>query len=661
MQSSTGPAFRPDIEGLRALAVLLVVAAHARVPGLQGGYIGVDVFFVISGFLITRLLHAEWERHGRIDIPGFYARRIRRLLPAFLLMLAAVVAATWIIYAPVEQDWRLGSALSSLLYVSNIHYALTATDYMAPSAKLDPLLHTWSLGVEEQFYLAWPLLMLGAWRLAQRHRSRLDPVLLLLLGLTLASLAAAIILTASRQPLAFFLPLTRAWEFGAGALAALFGARLAMARPGAPAALALGGLALVLGSALAYTAQSPYPGWRALLPVAGTTLLLLAVPAAPGAPVARLLALPPLQWLGRLSYGWYLWHWPLLVLGRVVFPEGGLRTDLALAAMALLLAQASFTLVEQPLRQGPLLRRPLAALALAGAVALAGTLGLLRAQQHAREIGQGEPYARLTASFTDLPIIYSDKFNCDSWHYDDVLTECVGGDPRGRQTAVLLGDSHAGQWFSAFHTLMRERGWRLVVMTKSACPIIDQDYFYAAIGRTFTECGNWKRRAVKRLQRLRPALVIVSSAENYAFTPAEWAAGSQRILTRIAEASGHLVILRDTPNPGFSTPECLARQEWSPPLVRRACSFDPRDALSPAVLAAYRDVATQRPDVTLLDMTPRICPESPCRVTAGPLIKFRDGNHLTDSFVRSLTPALDASLVARGLLPPAPGAVAARP
>lgn len=153
MSSPVVSPFRADIEGLRALAVLLVVACHARVPGLQGGFIGVDVFFVISGYLITRLLLAEWQQQGRLDIAAFYARRVRRLLPAFTLMLLFVVAATWYIYAPPEQPYFLASAFAAALYFSNVHYALESTDYMAPSAKQDPLLHTWSLGVEEQFYL----------------------------------------------------------------------------------------------------------------------------------------------------------------------------------------------------------------------------------------------------------------------------------------------------------------------------------------------------------------------------------------------------------------------------------------------------------------------------------------------------------------------------
>lgn len=661
MPVATPAYFRPDIEGLRALAVLLVVTCHAGMPGLAGGYIGVDVFFVISGFLITRLLMAEWHRAGRIDVLAFYARRFRRLLPAFVLVLAFVLAATWTVYAPIEQPRLLASAFAATLYFSNVHYALESTNYMAPAAKLDPLLHTWSLGVEEQFYLAWPLLLIAMAALARRNTGRLSIPALVLGGVLAASLLASLHLTATRQPMAFFLPLTRAWEFAAGAMVAVFAerwlapagglARL-LARPAAAQALALGGLGLVLGSALLLDAQSPFPGWRALAPVAGTALLILVIPAsAEGTLARRLLALPVMQWLGRLSYGWYLWHWPLLVIGREILPQPGLGSDLALAALALGFAQLSYTLVEHPLREGPLLRRRAPAFGLALAVAVAGTGTVQLLTRSVLAEADGPRFQRLMASQMDVPLLY--QYDCDRWFYDASLVECVGGLPEGRQTMVLLGDSHAGQWYSALDAIARDRGWRLVVMTKSACPIIDKEFFYHRIGRVFRECTQWKQAAVARMQELRPALLVVSNAESYGFADNDWEPGVARMLTPLADASERLVVLRDTPNPGFSTPACLARREWNPRFSWRACEFDPTRSLSPAVLAAYQALARRRSDVAVVDMTAAICPETPCPVQdASGIIKYRDINHLSDSYVKSLTGALALTLARAGAFPP---------
>lgn len=650
MQPSSDQRFRPDIEGLRALAVTLVVASHAGVPGLAGGFAGVDIFFVISGFLITRLLHAEWERTGGIDILAFYARRIRRLLPAFALLLIVTLLAIRTLYSPIEQPQWLASGLAATLYYSNLHYAAGYVDYMQPAAKQDPFLHTWSLGVEEQFYLLWPLLLLLAGALARRWRGH-DAWAWVLGSLLLASLALSVYLTSVRQPLAFFLPVTRAWEFGAGALVALY-APLFRGRSTSPARaglLSLAGLLMLLASAVVFTERTPFPGVAALLPVTGTALVILFLPvAAPGAIAGRLLALPLLQWLGRLSYGWYLWHWPLLVMAKVVLPEPGLGLRLALAGAALAMAQASYSLVEHPVRTRPLFQRLLPTYALAAVVAIVGSGMLWLSSRAAEAQAQTPAFRQLKAASKDIPILYTS--GCDGWVYNTVLIECNAGDPGADRVMVLLGDSHAGQWFASADSIARHFGLRLIVMTKSACPIVDQDYFYARLGRVFTECRRWKERVRERIAALRPALLIVANSERYDFTPQQWRDGLDRLLPALADASGHLVVLRDTPNPGFSAPECLARQEWSPALPMRPCSFDAAASLSPAVLDAYRVVVSRRPNMALVDMTAHICREAPCQARIGDLVKFRDGNHLSNTFAGLLAEPLARELARAGAL-----------
>jgi peptidoglycan/LPS O-acetylase OafA/YrhL len=631
--------FRPDIEGLRALAVLLVVACHARVPGLQGGFIGVDVFFVISGYLITRLLLGEWQREGRLDIAGFYVRRLRRLLPAFALMLGFVIAATWFLYAPTEQVFHLQRAVAATLYFSNIHYALQSTDYMAPSAKLDPLLHTWSLGVEEQFYLVWPLLLLLAGLLARHTGRQWLPAVLVIAGLT--SFAACILLTQSRQPLAFFLPVTRAWEFCLGAALVLLEGRVVL-RASVVEVVAAAALLALPGAALLLSPKTPFPGAVALVPALGTALLILLVPRlAPGNLPLRVLALAPMQWMGRLSYGWYLWHWPLLVFGREVFPGQGLPGDLLIAGIALLLAQASYTFVEHPVRTSPRFGHRFVA---RGAFALTALslAGITLISSQAVELSESERFQRYHAVKADYPSIYN--FKCDGWFYDSQLRECPGGAQDGHKTAVLLGDSHAGQWYSAVHEVMRHSGWRLVVMTKSACPIVDEEYFYERIGRTFTECGEWRRNAVERIRALRPELVIVASASDYPLPPEAWAAGTGRILADLADSTAGIFILRDTPAPGFNAPGCLARREWNPSLAPANCTFDYHNAHADQVMKALEQAARPYPNAHIIDLTRVVCDQNPCDVSTAGTIKYRDGHHLTDSYVRSLAPHLRSRL-----------------
>lgn len=270
------------------------------------------------------------------------------------------------------------------------------------------------------------------------------------------------------------------------------------------------------------------------------------------------------------------------------------------------------------------------------------------ASHSAQAITESPRFSRLMTAMDDVPVLY--KYKCDSWFYDAHLVECNAGVPGAGRSLVLLGDSHAGQWFSAAQAIALQKGWRLIVMTKSACPIIDEDYFYGRIGRIFTECRDWKRKAMQRIQALRPQLVIVANSEHYDFSEQQWRDGLKRMLVPLADASGHLVVLRDTPEPGFSPPECLARREWNPHLTLRNCSFDPSQSLSPAVLGAYKATVASRPNMAIIDMTPLLCRESPCQIQVGDLVKYRDDNHLTDTFVRVLTPALAAAMEETGAL-----------
>ena len=640
------PRFRPDIEGLRAVAVLLVVAFHAGVPGLGGGFVGVDVFFVVSGYLITWLLVDEAGRSGRIDLWRFYARRARRLVPALLVLLVVTAALAAVLYAPMEQRdvarlWPLAA-----LYLSNVGFADWAPDYHGPRAAEHPLLHTWSLGVEEQFYLVWPwlvLLGLGLWRSARTpHLRRLG---LVLGGVTVLSFVLSTVLTYAPvgRAWAFYLSPARAWEFGVGALAVLV--------PGAVSkrwaeALGWGGLAGIGAAGVLFDASTPFPGVAAILPALATGAVLRAG-TRPDASCVRALSLRPLQWLGGLSYSWYLWHWPVLVFAQSALGPLALGGRLAAALVSVAPAWLSYRFVEAPIRYAPwLVGRPRQSLGwtVGATVALTAlTFGWWQASTAwAERPGQAE----FSAVRADLPQIYAD--GCDRYG-EATLVECAYGDPEAERVAVLVGDSHAGQWFPAIHAATEAAGWRLVVYTLSACPFADVPVIYnEVLGRDYVECVAWRASALEAIGAMRPDAVFVSMSNAYELAPGVWADGTRRTLVALTERTGRPVLVLDPPAARVNVPACLAQAAWRPGTALdpdchpRGSDADDRQRVE-AQAEAGRSVA----GVAVLDLAEAVCPGGACGPRDGDSVRYRDGGHLSRAFAASLAdefaPLLEAA------------------
>ncbi|MEO8625332.1 MAG: acyltransferase, partial [Candidatus Limnocylindrales bacterium] len=347
-----GEHFRPDVEGLRALAVVLVLLYHANVPFFGGGYVGVDVFFVISGFLITGLLLRELDSTGRLSFSGFYARRVRRLLPASALTLLVTLVAAVLLLSPVRMPDVAADIASAGAYISNFRFGLAANDYFAANAAPSPVIHFWSLSVEEQFYFVWPTVLAILFAISRRLRVGRRGLLIGMALLSAVSLLAGIWLTGVNQAWAFYLLPTRAWELGAGALLAISAGHVRL--PGRRPAVLMStvGLAAVALAALLFTDQTAFPGYAALLPVVGTALVIFGGTRSETLPT-RLLSLPPCTFLGGISYSVYLWHWPMLLFAGVVY---GATLPLPLAALVALasipVAAVTQRLVEKPFRAG---------------------------------------------------------------------------------------------------------------------------------------------------------------------------------------------------------------------------------------------------------------------------------------------------------------------
>lgn len=372
---AAGQRFRPDIEGLRAIAVGLVLVFHGFGSPVTGGFVGVDIFFVISGFLITSLLLAEQQKKGRISMAGFYARRVRRILPASALVVVVTVVATYYFLGFISGNDVAAAAKWTAVFAANIHFGIVQTDYFGSQMPPSPLQHMWSLGVEEQFYVVWPgvfLLLVLAVRGA-RHRNALAAALLLIIGV---SFSWSVIQTTANPTWAYFSPLTRAWELALGALVAVLAPTIGRLGAGwLTQLIALCGLVGIGLSAFLLSPSMPYPGSAAALPVVSTALVIAAGCANDRTAVGRVLAVRPMQWVGARSYSLYLWHWPLLIIAAQYVGDDLSRWQNAgLLLLAVIASALTYRLVENPVRRAPFLASRTGLSLAVGAALILGTV-----------------------------------------------------------------------------------------------------------------------------------------------------------------------------------------------------------------------------------------------------------------------------------------------
>nr|QZD55752.1 acyltransferase [Glycomyces sp. TRM65418] len=671
------------------MAVGAVIAAHIHFFYSEGGFVGVDVFFVISGFLITSLLLREIDRTGRVSIAGFYARRAVRLLPAAALVLTATLAASWLWLPRTRLPDIATDAAAAALNVVNIRLAREGTDYLNDDAVPSPLQHFWSLAVEEQFYIVWPLLLLAiafaarrVWggRFAPRghlHRRRIMLTAAVLAVVAIGSFSLSVTQSAADPVWSYFGIHTRAWELAAGAGVALVAARLRRL-PAALAALASwAGLALVVASVLLIDESTAFPGSAAALPVAGTALVIAAGCAPHRFGATTVLGLEPLQYIGKISYGLYLWHWPLIIIGPTIIGVEAprLRHYLLLMVAAFLLSVATFHLVEQPIRtRRPLVQVPSRALAMGGGlVSIALAASILASLQpmpttgneEAAEItgndatvwellGNASDVDNVPANLTpalddarlDQPALQSDGCLVARDSTEVMEDGCWYGDPEGDRTVVLFGDSHAAQWFPALNQLAQASGYRLLAMTKANCSVPDVDAYDEKLKREYTECPEWKDRVFDLLDEVEPDIVVASAfdAKNVlADDPAQaWVDGWTASVERLQETGAAVYYIADNPRLGVDPPTCLADN----PEDASVCVGD----LDASVIEPERREQTMAAvadtGATVVDPIPWVCDvdSGTCPVVIGNLLLYRDSNHLSARFVAELAPQIATAI-----------------
>ncbi|MFG3524363.1 acyltransferase family protein [Nocardia nova] len=687
--------FRPDIEGLRAVAVVAVVLFHAGIPGISGGFVGVDVFFVISGFLITGILCREVTAGGTVALARFYGARARRLLPAAGIVVVATAIGAVVLLPPLQARQVLGDGIASALYVGNNRLALRGTDYLAASEPPSPFEHFWSLGVEEQFYLVWPLLIVAAAWLVRRRRTGSAtalPYLIILAVVAALSFAISLIWTGTLPPWAFFSLPARAWELAAGGLIALSVAVWSRLPHSVAAPAGWIGLVLVVVACTQLDGRTPYPGSAALLPVAGTTLMIVSGCAGARFGVGSLLTRGPIRAIGGLSYAWYLWHWPVLLLAPHMLghPLGRVGA-LGALVMAGGLAMLTQWTIENPVRfAAPLRNSAVRSLACGGAcTALAATVALallvlvpapvghgvaapslvlttprdsaapaadprdeavrqLMAQAQTAVAASAEIRAvpsNLTPSLDSAPGDKADVFTngcVRSWR-EVGQAECASGDPDSPTTVALVGDSHAAMWNPALEPIAEARHWRLETMAKVTCPLLDLPITSPYLDREYTECEQWRGQVLNRLRNEHPRLIVLDMSRRYGgdfgFVSYDraWVESLGRLVAQLRAIGSAVLVLGPIPDPHTTVPTCLSEH------------LDDATACAPARPAGVNDagVAAEQAATTAgggqyADLTPLFCTATRCPVIVGNTLVFRDDNHLTVSYAQTLEPAIGA-------------------
>jgi peptidoglycan/LPS O-acetylase OafA/YrhL len=672
-------AMRGDIEGLRSIAVLFVLIYHLGVDRLSGGFAGVDVFFVISGFLITSGLLTEAERSGTVSLLRFYARRARRLLPAATVVLVATALVGWQVMPRSQWSPLSTDVIAAALYVVNWALAFRSVDYLAEDAAVSPVQHYWSLSVEEQFYVVIPVMMIVLAWMARRFGFSIRRIITIALAIIVAvSLVYSIRHTDSSPQTAYFYSTTRAWELGVGSLLAC--AVPALKRLANPAAvgLALVGLVLLIGSGLVISTKTPWPGSAALFPTLGTAAVIAAGVANPLTPVGRLLSVRPMVWIGGLSYSIYLWHWPLIILsGYVVDLTRWHKVLIAVASIGL--AWLSKHLIEDPIRFGPLFARRTGTTLAMGAAGMALSLAAatvvyaqaprleekpseaqgagalmtddelaapkrLRPSASLEITTSGTLYPDPAVATKDIPAYYDDGCQVAEG-VAEIDPSCVYGDPDGSVSVALLGDSKMGQWFDVINTIAKDKGWRLELYLKSACgfnPAQSED-----------DCQDFNENVLSRLtsEQGRVDFVMTSTlkgGDGQGGANPDYVRGYDEFWTRLEAVGTEIIAISDSPAPTREEPvyECAAKN----PDDLLVCAFPANDGRGSDALYEATRLDKGRHWV---DLNPWVCPEiagEKCPVAIGGVLVYRQGSHVTKTYADTMGPILEKLFERAGLV-----------
>ena len=664
--------FLPEIQVLRAVAVALVVLYHYWPGTVTGGYVGVDAFFVISGYLITSHLFREADRTGTVKLWAFYARRARRLLPASILVLLFVAVGTFLLLPTDLWASTSHEITASGFYVQNLWLASKSVTYSASNDIASPVTHYWSLSAEEQFYMVWPGLIIISCLVARRwlRGHTTTTVGFTLLAVTLGSFACSVWATRTHPSAAYFITPTRAWEFGAGALVVLLMRKwappLAFAR-----VLRWLGIIGLLAAALRFSDATAFPGYAAALPVIATAAIIIAGDTGRADLSDLVFRQRPVQWLGDVSYSVYLWHWPLLVFAPYVLGHTLKSPELvALLLLCLVIAGLSKRFIEDATRFWPrLTRTPRATLSAAGIGML--VIALVAGTQVYAADAQEQQTAALLADvsdkpcfgasamtnrarcpdpFTTLPLVAVTKADAPwapqsgcrgSSGSDPAYWTCYWGKGKPSRVVALIGDSHAEHWRGALHRIAKAKNWQTIEIISSGCPATyARSIIFEHHSRDGDGCRNWTIKATAELKALAPNDIITTAyAQENVFAPAD--SGPDGFARAWNEWRGfsRVTVLRDIPTTANrSDPQCLAINAGRP----QACANQRSKVLiDDDIMRAARSM---RSKVNLVDLSDYFCDAKRCYAVIGGASVYYDYDHMTMQFSATLAAALLRSL-----------------
>ena len=676
--SATRPRYRNEIQGLRAVAALLVATFHIWLGRVSGG---VDVFFVVSGFFITMTLFGHFDRFGAIRPLTYVARLLRRLLPGALLVLIVVFVGTLVLLPKGQWGNTFGEIVASALYFENWQLAFNSVDYLAAAQEHTAVQHFWAMSIQGQFYLVWLAIFLVIGALLKRRGLRAARTVALYAfgGVIVASFAYSVWFTAIDQPFAYFSTFTRAWEFGLGGVAAVLLPRIQIG-PLVKAVMSWIGVIGVVSCGLVLQVSTVFPGYAALWPAVSALLILFGGGSGIRFSPDTVLGSRFFVWLGGLSYGIYLWHWPILVFARDVLhrrSDVGLKWGLLVLALAILAAWLTKVLVEKPIQsfekrspaRGP--RLSMAALATVVAlVVVAGTVSIqMLKEQFDRDavlVSQVEddPEACFGAraldrslsecddrefadivvpaisANLDLPDVYTDE--CRTQQEDDTVKECIRGVTGGATRVAVIGNSHSISWLPAIEDIAVQKDWEVHVFFRGACTF---NAAYRADGNKeiAESCGRWNDKLEAFLAGQEPYDLVITSHKATGFWPDSHgkqdldgaATGFRTAWQPLIDRGAHVLAIRDVPH---STPELITCVDDRGLAGTKDCTNPREDALPDA--DPIVQAATAYPGVSLIDMTDWFCGDDTCYTVIGHVKVYRDFHHFTASYSDTLAPYL---------------------
>ena len=676
-----------EIQGLRAIAVLGVVLYHANFKWIPGGFLGVDVFFVISGYLISQLIVKEIASTGKINLANFYARRIRRLLPTALLVIISTVAIGKHFISPLRFRDLGFDALFSIFYSANYRFYLSQIDYLNVGAKPSLFLHFWSLCVEEQFYLFWPILLFIGWQFFKRFG-----VFLTLLVALVSSFFYSFRITETDPIFAFYSLPSRVWEFALGALTFLVVSKISNIYRFIRFLFGWFGLSALIYSMLIIKDSQPFPGTVALIPTLATAGIIAA--SSKGKFFGSFVLTNPIFYgIGAVSYSLYLWHWPLFqIMSEVIGPEFNEINLIIYSVILTTLTVSTYFVVEKPIRNYKRLARKAsygfvwggAISFLAAIIALNSVVNLVSitnpAITSASSQTQNNPvqvtptslptqtttesqivdtiqnYPQATKTPIDISVLTKTYFDgeCQAKNKDTEAKACVYGNPNGLRNIILFGDSHATQWMPALNQIGLKNDFKITMFTKAGCPASDLYVLYEIAQDKlikYPECAIWRQNTLAEINRMpEPELIVLAASSKYndGSDPKRnfdyWVKGYQSTFVSLQKYIDKIIILNDTPHAGFPEPlDCLGKNLTTP----SNCDLTYSQVVTPLDRMEALTQISNEYKIPIVDPISWLCNQSICPAVLDGIPAYVDASHLSAQMSEHLAPLLEQSILSK--------------